>query len=145
MIFLKLMFGDYYKSGEIIRSISGDELKKELLLNLCRSFNSNKLSTKTIRLKRLEKNEDGTVNFKIRFYDGNYSLFGKENPELFSIDLKADENTVLYARTNLVSIYNLQKAVRDEVAVKERDFYIELDENSLNNDRAYVKTFEIAE
>ena len=47
--------GDYYKYGEIIRNISSDELKKELLLNLSRTFNSSKLSTKTIRLKRLEK------------------------------------------------------------------------------------------
>lgn len=137
--------GDYYKNGEIIRNISGEELKKELLLNLARSFNSNKLSAKTIRLKGLEKQEDGTVNFKVRVYDGNYELFGKENPEQFILYLVADENTVLYARTNIVSIYNLQKAVRDEVAVKERDFYIELDETTLNNDRAYVKSFEIAE
>ena len=136
--------GDYYKNGEIIRNISGEELKQELLLNLSRAFDSSKLSTRTIRLKRLEK-QDTFVNFKVRFYDGNYSLFGKENPELFSIYLTADENTILYARTNLVSIYNLQKAVRDDVAVKERDFYIELDESTINNERAYVKSFEIAE
>ena len=136
--------GDYYKNGEIIRNISGEELRKELLLNLARAFNSSKLSTKTIRLKRLEKFE-GYVNFKIRFYDGNYELFGKENPELFSIYLTADTNTLFYARTNFVSIYNLQKAVRDEVAVKEKNFYIELDESTLNNDRAYVKAIEIAE
>ena len=64
---------------------------------------------------------------------------------MFSIYLTADTNTLFYARTNFVSIYNLQKAVRDEVAVKEKNFYIELDESTLNNDRAYVKAIEIAE
>ena len=144
MNILQVVDGDYYKNGEIIRNLSGDELKQELLLNLSRAFNSLKFSTRTIRLKRLEK-FDGYVTFKVRFYDGNYELFGKENPELFSINLMANENTILYARTNIVSIYNLQKAVKDEVAVKEKNFYLELDESTLNSERAYVKSFEISE
>lgn len=140
----QIVVGDYYKNGEIIRDLSGEELRQELLLNLARAFNSSKLSTRTIRLKRLEK-FDGYVEFKIKFYDENYELFGRENPELFSINLMANENTVLYVRKNIVSIYNLQKSVKDEIAVKERTFYLGLEESTLNDNRAFVTDFEIAE
>lgn len=87
----------------------------------------------------------GFVKFKIKFYDGNYTLFGKENPELFTLYLKADENTILYARTNIVSIYNLQKSVRDNVGVKEKIFYLGIDEKTLEDDLVYVTDFEITE
>lgn len=135
--------GDYYKNSEIIRNISGDELKKELLLNLSRCFNSSKLSTGLTRLKRL-KAYDGYVTFKVSFYDNSYSLFEKEKPELFNIELIANENTVLYARTNIVTIYNLQKSVRTD-ALEEKNFYLGLDENTLNDERPLVTDFEIAE
>ena len=128
--------GDYYRNSEIIRNISGDELRKELLFNLARTFNSSKLSTKLTRLKRL-KAYDEYVTFKVSFYDGNYELFGRENPELFNIELIANENTVLYARTNVVTIYNLQKSVRDKV------FYLGIDENTLFDERPLVTEFEI--
>lgn len=134
----ELKFGDYYKNGEIIRNISGEELKNELLLNLSRAFNSSKLSTTVSRLKRL-KQYDGYVTFKVSICDQNFGLFGRENPELFNIELIANEETVLYTRTNLVNIYNLQKSVRDKT------FYLELDENTLKDERPIVKSFEIAE
>ena len=129
-------FGDYYKNSEIIRNISGEELRSELLLNLARTFNSSKLSTKLTRLKRL-KIYDGYVTFKVSFYDGSYELFGKENPEPFNIELIANEKTVLYARTNIVTIYNLQKSVRDKV------FYLGIDENTIFDERPFVTEFEI--
>ena len=130
--------GDYYKNGEIIRNISRDELRHELLLNLSRCFNSSKLSTQLTRLKRL-KVYDGYVTFKVSFFDSNYSVFGCEKPELFNIELIANENTILYARTKVVSIYNLQKSVRDKA------FYLGLDENTLLDERPVVTDFEIAE
>ena len=134
----EIKFGDYYKNGEIIRNVSGDELKKELLLNLARGFNSSKLSTTVSRLKRL-KQYDGYVTFKVSICDQNFGLFGRENPELFNIEVIANEQTVLYARTNIVNIYNLQKSVRDKT------FYLELDENTLNNEMPIVTSFEISD
>lgn len=134
----ELKFGDYYKNGEIIRNISGEELKKELLLNLAKGFNSSKLSTTVSRLKRL-KVYDGYVTFKVSLCDQNFGLFGRENPELFNIELMANESTILYARTNLVTIYNLQKSVRDKT------FYLEIDENTLNDEMPVVRSFEIAD
>ena len=134
----EIKFGDYYKNGEIIRNVSGAELKKELLLNLARAFNSSKLSTTVSRLKRL-KQYDGYVTFKVSICDQNFGLFGRENPELFNIELIANEQTVLYARTNLVTIYNLQKSVRDKT------FYLEIDENTLNDEMPVVRSFEIAD
>lgn len=133
-----IAINDYYKNGEIIRNISGDELRQELLLNLARAFNSSKLSTELIRLKRLKVYDD-YVTFKVSFYDGNYELFGRENPELFHIQLLANEDTVLYARTDIVNIYNLQKSVRDKV------FFLGIDENTLFDERPLVTEFEIAE
>ena len=130
--------GDYYKNGEIIRNISGNELRNELLLNMSRSFNSSKLSVKFTRLKRL-KVYNRYVTFKVSFYDENYELFGKNKPELFNIELIANENTVLYARSKIVSIYNLQKSVRDKV------FYLGIDEKTLLDERPVVTDFEIAE
>lgn len=129
-------FGDYFKNSEIIRNISGEELRSELLLNLARTFNSSKLSTKLTRLKRL-KVYDGYVTFKVSFFDGNYEVFGRDNPELFNIELIANEDTVLYARTNVVTIYNLQKSVRDKV------FYLGIDEKTLFDERPFVAEFEI--
>ena len=134
----KIKFGDYYKNGEIIRNVSGEELKEELLLNLAKGFNSSKLSTTVSRLKRL-KQYDGYVIFKVSLCDQNFGLFGRENPELFNVELIANEETVLYTRANFVTIYNLQKSVRDKT------FYLELDENTLNNEMPIVKSFEIAE
>ena len=134
----ELKFGDYYKNGEIIRNVSGEELKKELLLNLAKGFNSSKLSTTVSRLKRL-KVYDGYVTFKVSLCDQNFGLFGRENPELFNIELMANESTILYARTNLVTIYNLQKSVRDKT------FYLEIDENTLNDEMPVVRSFEIAD
>ena len=134
----ELKFGDYYKNGEIIRNISGEELKKELLLNLAKGFNSSKLSTTVSRLKRL-KVYDGYVTFKVSLCDQNFGLFGRENPELFNIELMANESTILYARTNLVTIYNLQKSVRDKT------FYLEIDENTLDDEMPFVTSFEIAD
>lgn len=134
----ELKFGDYYKNGEIIRNVSGEELKKELLLNLAKGFNSSKLSTTVSRLKRL-KVYDGYVTFKVSLCDQNFGLFGRENPELFNIELMANESTILYARTNLVTIYNLQKSVRDKT------FYLEIDENTLNDEIPVVRSFEIAD
>lgn len=128
--------GDYYQNAEIVRNISGDELRQELLLNLARTFNSSKLSTGLTRLKRL-KIFDEYVTFKVSFYDENYELFGHKNPELFHIELIANEDTVLYARTNIVTIYNLQKSVRDKV------FYLGIDENTLYDERPLVTAFEI--
>lgn len=138
----KIKAGDYYKNAEITRNISGEELKKELLLNSARAFNSSKLSVGFTRLKRLQTFE-GYSTFKVRFYDKNYGLFGKENPELFSIELTANEDTVLYTRP-YITIYNLQKYVRDE-ALQEKAFYIEIDEKTLDAELPVVTKLEIAE
>lgn len=139
----QIAVGDYYKNGEIIRNLSGDLLKKELILSMARAFNSNELSIEFTRLKRMQVYE-GYSTFRVHFYDKNYSLFEKEVPELFTIELKATEDTVLYARTNLVTIYNLQKQVRND-ALQEKKFYIEIDENTIDDEMPIVKSFEIAE
>ena len=139
----QIAIGDYYKNAEIMRNLSGELLRKELILSMARAFHSLKLAAEFTRLKQMKVYE-GYSTFKVHFYDKNYELFGKDHPELFVIELKADENTVLYARTNVVTIYNLQKQVRTE-ALQEKKFYIEIDENTINDERPLVTSFEIAE
>lgn len=84
--------GDYYSNGEIIRNISGEELKKELLQNMAVAFDDGSLYGLPGEIQRLE-NKGEYVILTLPIVDANYERLGKQQPEEIMVSLIADKDT----------------------------------------------------
>lgn len=133
-----IKIGDYYKSGEIIRNISGDEWKEECIKNLAYCYKEGNLICNPQEITNIQNMEDYVI-ITLTMEDTTTEYFSGKDSGNNTFELKA----IAYSNLNIptssggVTVYNLKEEVEGFM------FWIGLDKETINNRYPVISDIEI--
>lgn len=119
----------------IYKDISGEELKKELLINFTLSEASRRNTANVIEIKEINKTENNEAIVTTSFKDYIDSDYG-EKEQFFEVDVKFTNNTKYYSKGgNIFNVDTLENAIGNINSIV-------LDANTIHNKYPEVVEFE---
>lgn len=133
-----IKIGDYYKSGEIIRNISGDEWERECIKNLANCYREGHLICNPQKVMNVENMGD-YVLITLLMTDSTTAYFNEEGSKNNTFVLKAIaySNLKIPTSSGEVTVYNLKEEVNGFM------FWIGLDKNTIDNKYPVISNIEI--
>lgn len=127
------------KNCYVFRNITGDELRKELLISLALPDTVNMLRTSVDDIKSVKQlgNNEALVTFEISDIIRNEEFSDYDNAEI-DVTLKVDNNTKYNTNFNGNTTYNAN-TIEDSKSLM---LYIRLDANTLNDEYPCVSMFD---
>lgn len=133
-----IKIGDYYKSGEIIRNISGDEWKEECIKNLAYCYKEGNLICNPQEITNIQNMGDYVI-ITLTMEDTTTEYFNGKHSGNNTFELKA----IAYSNLNIptysggVTVYNLKEEVIGFM------FWIGLDKDTIKNKYPVISDIEI--
>ncbi len=133
-----MKIGDYYKSGEVIRNISGEEWKKECIKNLAYCYKEGNLICNPQEITDIQ-NMGNYVIITLIMEDSTTEYFsGKDSGNnTFELKVIAYSNLNIPTSSGGVTVYNLKEEVIGFM------FWIGLDKETINNKYPVISDIEI--
>lgn len=135
----KILEGDAYK---IFKNITGEELKKELLISLSLPDSANIMRTSVDEIKDVEQlgNNEAIVTFTISdIVSSDYFSNVNDEEHSFDVKLKVTNDTKYNTRFHGNSAYNAETI---ENAKSEAMLYLRLNPNTLNKEYPEISEFD---
>lgn len=133
-----IKIGDYYKFGEVIRNISGDEWKKECIKNLAYCYKEGNLICNPQEITNIQNMGDYVI-ITLTMEDTTTEYFsGKDiRNNTFELKVIAYSNLNIPTSSEGVTVYNLKEEVIGFM------FWIGLDKETINNKYPVISDIEI--
>ena len=133
-----IKIGDYYKSGEVIRNISGEEWEKECIKNLAYCYKDGNLICNPQEITNIQNMGDYVI-ITLIMEDVTTEYFnGKDSGNnTFELKVIAYSNLNIPTYSGGVTVYNLKEEVMGFM------FWIGLDKETINNKYPVVSDIEI--
>ena len=135
----RILQDDEYK---IFKNITGEELKKELLISLSLPDGTNISRTSVNEIKDVEQlgNNEAIITFSISdIVTSDYFQNVNDDKHIFDVKLKVNNNTKYNTRFHGNSVYNAETI---ENAKSEAMLYLRLNPNTLNEEYPEISEFE---